>query len=75
MRLSSGNSIKWIVNVKHNTPKILTLTYNNLAIAMIVSIKNARINEGDAPAKNKKIKLVAIKKSFNAFLFNKKLTK
>ena len=42
---------------------------------MIVSIKKARINEGDAPAKNKKIKLIAIKKSFNAFLFNKKLTK
>ena len=42
---------------------------------MIVSIKNARISEGEAPAKNKKTKLIAIKKSFNAFLFSKKLTK
>ena len=56
-------------------PKRSILTYNNFAIAIRVSIKNARIREGEAPAKNKKAKLTKIMKTFKAFLFNKKLAK
>lgn len=75
VKQSSGNINKWKENVKHNTPTRLILTYNNFAIAIIVSMQKARINEGEAPAKIKNIKLIAIKNSFNALLFNKKPTK
>ena len=75
MKASSGNSNKWNEKLNARTPKRFTLTYIIFAIAIIESIINARISEGEAPTKTKKQKQASTIKIFNIFLLNKKEAK